>query len=152
MILLNHPAGTYPFLCLFPPLGIAGCIPVDLFQVVDHAVHQPLGVDLGFAPHCEAIQADGVADVGKDRLDRAQSLGINELADRRIDLALHLFGKSVLASFGSSQEVGDLPGPVRVIGITQTLISQVTRAAGRFRTPELMDLIVALGKIVAVGV
>lgn len=39
---------------------------MDLFQVVDHAEHQPLAVHLGFSSKGEAVQANGTADIGKD--------------------------------------------------------------------------------------
>ena len=82
---------------------------MDLFEIVQHAEHQPLAVDLGSASEGETVQADGVANIGEDRLDRAQSSAVNEATDRRIDLAFHLFGEGVLAFFRSAVEVGDLP-------------------------------------------
>jgi hypothetical protein len=38
---------------------------VDLFEIMNHAEHQPLGIDLDFATERELFEADTVTDIGK---------------------------------------------------------------------------------------
>ena len=101
---------------------MAGCELVDLLEIVDHAVHQPLRANLVFAPECKTVQPNSAADVGKDRFHRAQPFTIKISAYHRIDLTFHLLGKGVLAFFRPPMKISNL-ADFGYLRFTQTLCS-----------------------------
>jgi len=64
-ILLNHPVKSYRFLALPMLSGIARYELVDLFQIMHHAVQQPLRTYLLFAPQGEEINSINIFKFGK---------------------------------------------------------------------------------------
>ena len=70
-------------------------VPVHLQEVMDRAVKEPLDVYLTFSPEGESIQAQGGADVGKDRLCGGESFIINETTFYGIYFAFHLLGEAL---------------------------------------------------------
>jgi hypothetical protein len=65
----------------------------DLFDVVHHAIQQPLDIYFGFSSESKAIQALVGSDVGKDRFGHGKPLWINLSPQFTVDLTGHSPGK-----------------------------------------------------------
>jgi hypothetical protein len=63
---------------------------MDLCQVMNNAVEQPLRVHIWFAPQSESIQPQYGTDIGKRRLRCLESSIVEQTTSDRIDLTFHL--------------------------------------------------------------
>ena len=64
-------------------------VSLQLADVVDEAIEQPLCVHLGRTAQAEALQAPSVSDVGEHGLDGAQASSVFVPPMLGVDLALH---------------------------------------------------------------
>ncbi len=101
------------------PLFDLLCKPIieDLFHVVNHAIQQPLDIDLGFSPEGESVQSLVSLDIGKNRFDKSQPLRIYLLPPLAINLGNHLLGK--VNAFGPIGNI-EPPAPAMVCPETST--------------------------------
>ena len=100
------------------------------------AVEEPLDIHLPFASEGESIEAEGGADVGKDRLRGWESLIIDETTFYGVDLPFHLLGEALGEGWGTSLEEVDLPC-FGTVGITEAFLAKCANQAVGLISPEL---------------
>src|SRR6266513_563753 len=103
-------------------------VPLQLADVVDEAIEQPLYVHLGRAAQAEALQPSGMSDVGEYGLHGAQASSVFVPPALGVDLALHARAVGLRFSGNSSEEDRDLAYG-SAFGVPQALRAQLTRLA-----------------------
>ena len=102
---------------------------MDLFQVMDDAVKFPLSVYFELGTQSEAVQTDGVSQVGKRRFADGQTHAVENSAGNRIKLPFHFLSEGRFAFFRPAIKIGDL-AECCAFGIAQTLGAEPARHTG----------------------
>jgi hypothetical protein len=89
------------------PLFFSTAVSLQLADVMNQAIEEPLCVHLGCAAQAKALQSVHMIDVGEHWLDRAEAPPVFVPSSLRVDLALHSRGVRVVLSRESPEEHSD---------------------------------------------